>query len=38
MCELCARKGMVFSVDHENKRIKACSNCITTNKLTGWSK
>lgn len=38
MCELCKRKGLVFTVDVKEQATKACSSCILTNHLTGWSK
>lgn len=38
MCELCNRKGLVFTVEVNQEKKKACSNCILTNHLTGWSK
>jgi hypothetical protein len=38
MCELCNRKGMVFTVNVNQQPTKACSGCILANHLTGWSK
>jgi hypothetical protein len=38
MCEVCKRKGLVFTVEIEGKKSKACSNCIMKNHFTGWSK
>ena len=37
-CELCGRCLNVFEVDKGKDRVKACSKCITSNRLTGWSK
>jgi len=38
MCEVCNRKGIVFTVEINGKQAKACSGCVLSHKLTGWSK
>jgi hypothetical protein len=37
-CELCKKYKIIWEVDKDERRIKACSECITTQHLTGWSK
>lgn len=37
MCKLCNRKGILFTVEIEGQKEKACSGCIMSNHLTGWS-
>jgi hypothetical protein len=37
-CVLCGKNKNVWEVDKDEKRIEACSDCITTKHLTGWSK
>lgn len=38
LCVVCNQKSIVFEIDYEGGRAEACSNCITENLLTGWSK
>jgi hypothetical protein len=37
-CGICNEKRNLFTVNKESKEIKACSDCITEQLLTGWSK
>jgi hypothetical protein len=37
-CSVCNRKGILFTVEIENKKVQACSRCIQGKHLTGWSK
>lgn len=37
-CQECNKKKNLFNVVKNSKEIKACSNCITEQLLTGWSK
>lgn len=37
-CFICGKNKIVFTIDAEQGRENACSNCITSNHLTGWSK
>lgn len=37
-CFICEEKKIVFTIDTEQGTDNACSNCITSNLLTGWSK
>ena len=37
-CELCGKRKFLFQVIKEKQEIKACSNCITDQLLTGWSR
>ena len=36
-CALCEKHKIVWEVDKDDARIEACSDCITTQHLTGWS-
>jgi len=39
MCEICkSDKSWVFTVEIDGKKARACSKCITSQHLTGWSK
>lgn len=37
-CAVCDRKGILFTVEVEEKKVQACANCIKSKQLTGWSK
>jgi len=37
-CKLCKRVANVFTVIVEGEEVQACSRCITSKHLTGWSK
>jgi ribosome-binding protein aMBF1 (putative translation factor) len=37
-CEVCGEKRNLFTANKSGKEVKACSNCITTIMMTGWSK
>ena len=37
-CVLCEKDKILFTIDYNGGRADACSICITTNHLTGWSK
>jgi hypothetical protein len=37
-CELCNKRKYLFAVTKNAQEVKACSNCITEELLTGWSK
>jgi len=37
-CQECNEKKYLFDVVKNGQEIKACSNCITEQLLTGWSR
>jgi hypothetical protein len=37
-CSECNKKKNLFDVEKNGQAIRACSNCITDQLLTGWSK
>jgi hypothetical protein len=37
-CQECNKKKNLFDVLKNGQEIKACSNCITEQLLTGWSR
>jgi hypothetical protein len=37
-CQICNKRKYLFGVVKEQQEIQACSNCITEQLLTGWSR
>ena len=37
-CNICNKKKNLFNVNKDGREILACSNCITDQLLTGWSR
>jgi hypothetical protein len=38
ICIICKEKKIVWDIDYKMEKVRACSDCITDNHLTGWSK
>jgi hypothetical protein len=36
-CGVCNKKAILFPVIVDKKELRACSKCITSKQLTGWS-
>ena len=38
ICIMCKEIKILWDIDYKMEKVRACSDCITDNHLTGWSK